>query len=107
MKLLLALRLLLNFLRDAVWSGWDTARIILYRRGTFEDGIIRMRYGQLDPGPASLLAAMVTLTPGTTVVDIDVRQREFVLHLLDVKQQDVTIETIRRDLILPLERLFS
>ncbi len=58
-----------------------------------------MDYLPLTPAGASTLAAMVTLTPGTTVVSIDLEKNEFVLHLLDLSQGEMTLDTIRRDFV--------
>jgi multicomponent K+:H+ antiporter subunit E/multicomponent Na+:H+ antiporter subunit E len=96
--------LIFNFIKGVLLSGWDTARMIL-RQTPAAGGLTRMTYGQLSPAAASVLGAMVTLTPGTTVVDIDLAQGEFVLHLLDLSQREATLAAIRRDFSVPLASL--
>ncbi len=103
-KPLMLVLLIFNFAKGALLSGLDTARLIL-RRNPPAGGLTRMAYGELDPTAASILGAMVTLTPGTTVMEIDLEQGEFVLHLLDPSRRETTLATIRRDFIGPLAGL--
>ena len=104
-RVLALLRLGFNFLREVVVSGWVTTRIILAGPRGLRPGYVRFAYGDLPPGAASLLAALVTLTPGTTVVDIDPQRREFLMHLLDLDQAEATLAGIRRDFLMPIRAL--
>jgi len=99
--------LAVRFLRDVVVSGWVTARIILQDPARLQPGFVRMPYGDLDETGAALLAALVTLTPGTTAVDLDPERREILLHLLDVRRSETVLEGIRRDFERPLRALFG
>lgn len=99
------LTLLFNLLRGALRSGWETASIILLRPRAVRSGLVPLHYGELGEGAASLLAALITLTPGTTAVAIDTRRRELLLHLLDADQAESVLAGIRRDLLTPLARL--
>ena len=54
-----------------------------------------------------ILAALVTLTPGTSTVDIDPVRRELLLHVLDSEDIETTLSAIRRDFLLPLRSLFG
>lgn len=98
------LRLLVNFLRDLVLSGWSTARIILARQPA-EPGFARLAIPGLSPRAASLLGALSTLTPGTTAVDIDLETGELLLHLLDRRQAEAVLAGIERDFVVPLRTL--
>lgn len=104
-RLLALLRLLLNTVRGAIASGWVTARIILIRPNLTRSGLVRLDYGRLDGGGAAVLAALITLTPGTTAVEIDTERHELLLHLLDLDRAEATLGQIRTDLIEPLQRL--
>jgi multisubunit Na+/H+ antiporter MnhE subunit len=108
MNRLLALgRLGVNFLWEAIVSGWTTARIILRGDAVLQPGLVRMPYGDLSDTAANVLGALVTLTPGTTTVDIDLERRELLLHLLDAKQAEASLASIRRDFLLPVRTLFG
>ena len=106
-RLLALLRLLVNLTRGALASGWATARIILLCPKTTNAGLARLEYGDLDETAAVLLAALITLTPGTTAVEIDTESHELLLHLLDLDRAEATLEEMRRDLIEPLRRLIG
>lgn len=99
------LQLLFNLLRNAARSGWQAGRIILLRPRSVRSGVVAFDYGELSEGAASLLAALITLTPGTTAVAVDGEKRQLRLHLLDLDQANATLEEIHRELVIPLARL--
>ena len=98
-------RLLASLLKELVLSGWSTTRVILAPRGQVQPGFARLAYGDLGPGAASLLGVLVTLTPGTTSLDIDTERHEILLHLLDSRQAEATLAAIERDFVRPLRVL--
>lgn len=101
------LHLLGNILKELALSGWATAGVILTRRGDIQPGFARLAYGDLGPGAASLLALLVTLTPGTTSIEIDPDRREILLHLLDGRQATAALASIEDDFVAPLRVLFG
>ena len=106
MKNLFAVMLLtVNFIKGVLISGMDTARIILRKPGDTRSGLTRMTYPEISPALASVLGTMVTLTPGTTLIDIDTERHELVLHLLDLGQREATLQSIQRDFAGPLTML--
>lgn len=106
MKRLSALiRLVFNFMKEVVVSGGITAMIILRGGKALQPGFVRMPYGDLGERAAVFLGALVSLTPGTTTVDIDPERRELLLHLLDVTRAEQTLASIRRDFLLPVRTL--
>jgi multisubunit Na+/H+ antiporter MnhE subunit len=106
MTRLTALGLLgINFLKDVVTSGWTTTLIILFRSRSLRPGFVRLAYGELPETAANFLGALVTLTPGTTTVDIDLERGELLLHLLDMDRADGTLDGIRRDFLRPIRIL--
>lgn len=96
-----------NFVKEAIISGGITAMLILRGGKTLQPGFVRMPYGDLGETAADLLGALVSLTPGTTTVDIDPERRELLLHLLDVTRAERTLDSIRRDFLLPVRTLFG
>ena len=89
--------LTVNFVKAAFLSGFDTAKVILNGTSPDKDGIERISYGELSENTASLLGAMITLTPGTTLIDVDTENGELVLHFLVLDSREETIRTIQRD----------
>lgn len=108
MSCVLALaRLGFNFFKDLFVSGWVTARIILRRGPLPQPGFVRLAYGELPAGAASFLGALVSLTPGTTTVDIDLDRGELLLHLLDVERAETILAAIGSDFVQPIRTLFG
>ncbi len=101
------IRLVFNFVKEAIVSGGITVLIILRGSKALQPGLVRMPYGDLGETAADFLAALVSLTPGTTTVDIDPERRELLLHLLDVTRAEQTLNSIRRDFLLPVRTLFG
>lgn len=99
------LMLLTNLLQELILSGWSTARVILAPHGQVQPGFARLDYGDLGPDAASLLGVLVTLTPGTTSLEIDTERHEIRLHILDASQSEATLAAIQRDFVAPLRAL--
>ncbi|MBI3777282.1 MAG: Na+/H+ antiporter subunit E [Gammaproteobacteria bacterium] len=98
-------RLSLRFVYQCVLSGITTAHIILQRERA-PSGFVRLRFAPMSETGAAILGAMVTLTPGSTVVDIDLQKRELLIHLLDAGNADAAIASIRHDFEHDIAQLF-
>jgi multisubunit Na+/H+ antiporter MnhE subunit len=96
-----AVLLLLHFLLAVVVSGVQTALVILRASaggaGRPASAFVRLRFAPMDERGAALLGGMITLTPGTTTIDIDMERREMLLHVLDASDLDGLLAAIRRD----------
>lgn len=92
--------LLLRFLRALLVSGLHTAALILRTRPgqvATDSGFVRLGFAPMSAQGAALLGALVTLTPGSTTLDIDMERRELLLHLLDARQADAVVAGLRHD----------
>ena len=100
-KAVAAIVLLFRFFRAVGVSGIQTVRIILSRGLRIGDpspaSFVRVRFAPMDVTGAALLGCMITLTPGTTVVDIDMEAREMVVHMLDTREAESLVRSIRRE----------
>jgi multisubunit Na+/H+ antiporter MnhE subunit len=65
-----------------------------------------MSLGKVDATGAAVLASLVTLTPGTTAIDIDLGRRQLLLHVLDSHAAARTVAGIRRQFERYVEVLF-
>jgi multisubunit Na+/H+ antiporter MnhE subunit len=92
-----ALGLILRFLAQVVRSGIAIARLILAGGPAPWPGLVRYPYPPMSERGAALLGALITLTPGTTTIDIDPGRREMLLHLLDAAGAEQALASIRRD----------
>ncbi|HPB75383.1 MAG TPA: Na+/H+ antiporter subunit E [Chromatiaceae bacterium] len=106
-KLQALLLLILNLFRDLVSSGWTTARLILRPGAPPRSGFARLSYGDLPAPAVNLLGGLITLTPGTTTLDIDLERGEMLLHLLDQESAEATLAAIRRDFLAPICTLYG
>lgn len=94
-RLLIAGRLLLRFIVECGHAGLTTACIML-RRAPAPAGFVRLRFAPMSERGAAVLGALVTLTPGSTLVDIDMVRREMLLHLLDLGNAEASLAVINR-----------
>lgn len=106
-KLPVLLLLLWRFASTMLISAWATSRIILVSSDAPRRGFARFAYDDLDEAGVVLLAALVTLTPGSSTVDIDLKRRELLLHVLDSDDIETTLSALRHDFLLPLRSLFG
>lgn len=106
-----AIVLLARFLRAVLVSGLQTVAVIL--RAGKPGGqappvaLLRVRFAPMSEQGAALLGCMVSLTPGTTTIDIDMERRELLLHVLDASDTDALVAGIRRDFEPGLVALFG
>ncbi|MBN2866139.1 MAG: Na+/H+ antiporter subunit E [Thiotrichales bacterium] len=72
MKTVLALFWLsFYFVKSAVQSGFDTAKLIVFMPKNLQSGLCTMPYQNINGYPLAILGMMITLTPGTTLIEID------------------------------------
>ena len=106
-KVIALLTLVWYFLRAMVVSAWTASVTILTASDAPRRGFARLDVEDLSEAGAVLLAAMVTLTPGTSSVDIDLERRELLLHVLDMEDIEKTLSSIRREFLQPIRVLFG
>ncbi len=99
--------LLWRFPLAVVSGGVQTLWIIVRGRRRPAAGLVRLAFAPMSPLGAALLACLVTLTPGTTTLELDLERRELLLHLLDLGGAEEAVRAIRRDFERPLVRLFG
>lgn len=101
----------LRFAWALVTSGVRTVGVILrtgLRLGPPPPaGFVRMAFAPMSARGAALLGCMITLTPGTSVIDVDLEAREMLLHMLDTSDAASVVEAIRREFEPGLVALFG
>jgi multicomponent K+:H+ antiporter subunit E/multicomponent Na+:H+ antiporter subunit E len=103
----LTLLLLYRFIWAVIISGLQTLWIILTQRHAANAAFVRLSFEPMSETGAALLGAMITLTPGTTTVDIDMEKREMLVHILDARDLAGIAESIRTQFEIPLVKLFG
>lgn len=94
--------LLSRFLWAVVVSGLQTAWVIARGHRRPVAGFVRMRFAPMSEAGAALLGSLITLTPGTTTIDVDTERCEMLLHLLDASHAEATVTRIREKFERPL-----
>jgi multisubunit Na+/H+ antiporter MnhE subunit len=95
-----------RFFAALVIGGLQTVRIIVAPQRP-PSALIRMRLAPVSPTGAALLGALITLTPGTTTLDIDLDRQELLLHVLDARDPQAVVAGIRNDFEAPIVDLFG
>lgn len=105
-RLALLLWLLLVFFAQVATAGLATAWQIVRPGDPPAPGFLWIRFSGLSPVGAALLGSLVTLTPGTTTLAIDMDRGEMLLHLLDKADPERQAREIRRRFERPIQRIF-
>jgi multicomponent K+:H+ antiporter subunit E len=93
----LAIVLGFTVLADIVRSNIGVARIVLglVRDREIRSGFVRIPLTLEDPHGLAVLATIVTSTPGTVWVNLDVQEKILTLHVLDLRNEQDWIDWIK------------
>jgi multicomponent Na+:H+ antiporter subunit E len=80
--LLAGLELTAFYLREILVSNLRVARDVLSRRPPLSPGIIRVPLGDLSERQILAYAILLTMTPGTLTLDVELADRALYLHTL-------------------------
>jgi multicomponent K+:H+ antiporter subunit E len=108
-RLHLAVALMMTVLMDILRSNWDVGRIALglVRDRQIRTGFLDIPLDLRDPHALAVLAVIVTSTPGTAWAGVSPDGRTLRLHVLDVKDEQHWIRTIKEHYERPLLRIFE
>ncbi|HEU5136192.1 MAG TPA: Na+/H+ antiporter subunit E [Steroidobacteraceae bacterium] len=93
-----ALLLLWRVFVDILRSNVAVARIVLGLNGkrTLRSGFLDVPLDMRDPNGLAALATIVTSTPGTVWVDLSPDGATLTLHVLDLRDEQAWIDTIKQ-----------
>lgn len=100
-------RLLWRFALACLLSGLRTTWIILRPPSGLTPGLVDYRFAPMGENAATVLACLICLTPGTSVVDVDARAGRMRLHMLDTREKDAALAEIRLQFEHPLRVLYG
>ncbi|HLW29018.1 MAG TPA: Na+/H+ antiporter subunit E [Kiloniellales bacterium] len=83
-----ALKLACNVLVEIVRSNNAVARIILMPNKRYRSGFVLIPLDMRNPYGLTLLACIITATPGTLWVEFDSKEHAMLLHVLDLIDED-------------------
>jgi multicomponent K+:H+ antiporter subunit E len=107
LKLRTACRLLVVVLWDILLASLDVARLILGPLGKIKPAFVEIPLDMQDPFVGTILASIVSLTPGTVSIDIDRSRWVLQVHALNVDNTDALIQSIKTRYEQPLKEIFS
>jgi len=102
---LAAALLIIRVLVDILVANIEVARQVLGPIGRLRPGFLEVPLDIRDPFVASLLASIVSLTPGT--VSIDIEDGVLLVHALHVTDADAAIAAIKTRYETPLRKAFA
>jgi multicomponent Na+:H+ antiporter subunit E len=88
----------LRFSRELVQSNIEVALHVMRPRMRFRPGILRIPLEPMSDAQITMLANMLTLTPGTAVLDISQNNSHLIVHVLDIPDPERTIRSIKEGL---------
>jgi multicomponent K+:H+ antiporter subunit E len=103
----LALRLAAIVLWDIVVSNLTVARLVLSPRANPQPAWVRVPLDLRDPTAISLLATIITTTPGTVSCVVDDVQHEIVVHALDCSDAEAMAAQIKQRYERPLMEILG
>jgi multicomponent K+:H+ antiporter subunit E len=102
-----AVRLLAVVLYDILVANIAVARIVLGSMERIKPAFVDVPLDTADPYVATILASIITLTPGTVSIDIDMDRRLLHIHALDVPDEATLIADIKGRYEAPLKEIFA
>jgi multicomponent K+:H+ antiporter subunit E len=108
-RLYLAIPLAVNVFVDILKSNLHVAAIVLglVRDRQVRSGFIEIPMELTDPHGLTILAVIVTSTPGTSWAGLSPSGRTLTLHVLDLADEEELIDVIKRRYEQPLMRIFE
>jgi len=89
------IKLLGIFLRELVLSNIAVLKIILRPRLKVTPGIFALETALTKNWEITILCNLITLTPGTLVVDISEDNKILYIHAMDIRDKEATISSIK------------
>ncbi len=94
-------------LADIVIANWAVARRVIGPVERLQPAFIEVPLDIRDPFIATLLASIVSLTPGTVSIDVDTVSWVLKVHALDAPDPEALAHQIRQRYEAPLREIFA
>lgn len=103
----LALRFVFVVLWDIVVSNIAVARLVLLPSARPQPAWVRVPLELRHPGAITLLATIITTTPGTVSCVVDEQAHEILVHALDCADPQAAAQQIKQRYETPLREIFE
>jgi multicomponent Na+:H+ antiporter subunit E len=90
--------LALLFVRDLILSAPRVAAVVIRPRLDLRPALVAFPLTVTSDVEITLLANLITLTPGTLSVDVSPDRRHLLIHAIDVRDREGLIRSIREGL---------
>ena len=105
--LMIAIRLFFVVLIEIIRSNIAVARIILSSKEHETHGFMRIPIDMRDPYGLTVLACIITMTPGTIWSGLSPEGDFLVIHVLDLQNEEIWVNTIKNRYESPLMKIFE
>jgi len=102
-----AARLALIVLADIVTSSIDVARRVLGPEAAIKSGFIEVPLALTDDWAITLLAGIITMTPGTLTADVAPDRSHLLVHAFHIDDADALVASIKSRYEAPLQAIFG
>lgn len=92
---------------DIVVANVRVAILVLGPEQRLKPGFITVPLDMRDPGIATVLGGIITLTPGTVSLGVDKAVTRIDVHVLDLDDEQALIAQIKRRYEQPLKEMFA
>jgi multicomponent Na+:H+ antiporter subunit E len=101
------LSLAVLFIKELILSGWRVARLVTSPRMDLRPGIFAYPLKVSSDFEITLLANLITLTPGTLSVEVSDDRRTLFVHAIDCSDVEKTVREIRDGFERKIEEAFN
>ena len=94
-------------LKDIILANFGVARVVLGPLQAIQPAFVRVPLDIRGDFPITLLASVVSLTPGTVSADIDAERRCLLVHALNVDDPQALVREIKGRYEAPIKEIFA
>lgn len=103
----LLLRFVALVLYDIVVANLQVAKLVLGPRSRLQPGFVEIPLELTDDLAITILASVITLTPGTCSADLSADRRTLLVHGMDVPDPQALVADIKARYEAPLKEVFE
>lgn len=104
---LLGFALFVRVLGDILIANWEVARLVIGPIDRLRPAFVTVPLDTPDPFVATVLGSIVSLTPGTVSIEIDMKAKALLVHALNVSDDVQLVATIKVRYETPLREIFG
>ena len=87
-KIFLIIAFIPVFFYEAFVSAIEVSKHVFEKEPSFSPGIVKVKTTLTNVSALTILANLITLTPGTLTLDFDKSERAYYIHWIDVKSSE-------------------